>query len=80
MKADLRWLGLDWDEGPGIGGPAAPYRQSERAAIYQRYVQQVRGIGGLLCGLFLFVLCCVVLCCVVLCCVVSCRVVLCYVV
>ena len=26
----LRWLGLDWDEGPGIGGPYAPYFQSER--------------------------------------------------
>lgn len=31
---DLRWLGLDWDEGPNIGGPHAPYRQSDRAARY----------------------------------------------
>ena len=31
---DLRWLGLDWDEGPDIGGPHAPYRQSERMAEY----------------------------------------------
>ena len=31
---DLRWLGLDWDEGPDVGGPHAPYRQSERNAIY----------------------------------------------
>lgn len=30
----LRWLGLDWDEGPEIGGPHAPYRQSERGGIY----------------------------------------------
>jgi glutamyl-tRNA synthetase len=30
----LRWLGLDWDEGPDIGGPYAPYRQSERRDIY----------------------------------------------
>ena len=30
----LRWLGLDWDEGPGVGGPYGPYRQSERADIY----------------------------------------------
>lgn len=30
----LRWLGLDWDEGPEVGGPHAPYRQSERVAIY----------------------------------------------
>jgi glutamyl-tRNA synthetase len=33
--ADLRWLGLDWDEGPDVGGPHGPYRQSERGAIYQ---------------------------------------------
>ncbi|HLK10682.1 MAG TPA: tRNA glutamyl-Q(34) synthetase GluQRS [Candidatus Binatia bacterium] len=32
--ADLRWLGLDWDEGPDVGGPHAPYRQSERTARY----------------------------------------------
>lgn len=31
---DLRWLGLDWDEGPEVGGPHGPYRQSERLAIY----------------------------------------------
>ncbi len=34
--ADLRWLGLDWDEGPDIGGPHGPYRQSERGDGYQR--------------------------------------------
>ena len=32
---DLRWLGLDWDEGPDVGGPHAPYRQSERSARYE---------------------------------------------
>ena len=32
---DLRWLGLDWDEGPEVGGPHGPYRQSERAEIYR---------------------------------------------
>jgi len=32
---DLRWLGLDWDEGPDVGGPAGPYRQSERTARYE---------------------------------------------
>ena len=32
--ADLRWLGLDWDEGPDVGGPHGPYRQSERADLY----------------------------------------------
>ena len=31
----LRWLGLDWDEGPDIGGPCGPYRQSERLPLYQ---------------------------------------------
>jgi len=34
MIADLKWLGLDWDEGPDIGGPCEPYRQSERGEIY----------------------------------------------
>ena len=33
--ADLRWLGLDWDEGPDCGGPYAPYRQSERTVQYE---------------------------------------------
>ncbi len=32
--AELRWLGLDWDEGPDVGGPHAPYRQSERSHLY----------------------------------------------
>ncbi len=35
----LHWLGLSWDEGPDIGGPFAPYRQSERSAIYKQYTQ-----------------------------------------
>ena len=34
VLSDLRWLGLDWDEGPDNGGPHAPYRQSERREIY----------------------------------------------
>jgi glutamyl-tRNA synthetase len=33
---DLRWLGLDWDEGPDVGGPHGPYRQSERGARYEQ--------------------------------------------
>lgn len=37
--AGLRWLGLDWDEGPDKGGPYGPYRQSERSAIYQEHAQ-----------------------------------------
>lgn len=35
----LRWLGLPWDEGPDIGGPHAPYRQSERTEIYREHVR-----------------------------------------
>jgi glutamyl-tRNA synthetase len=35
----LKWLGLDWDEGPDKGGPDAPYRQSERLAIYKDWAQ-----------------------------------------
>jgi glutamyl-tRNA synthetase len=35
MLADLKWLGLDWDEGPGVGGPCGMYRQSERSQIYR---------------------------------------------
>ncbi|MFO0984421.1 MAG: glutamate--tRNA ligase [Planctomycetota bacterium] len=35
----LHWLGLDWDEGPDVGGPHAPYRQSERSEIYRRHAQ-----------------------------------------
>ncbi|MBL8787484.1 MAG: glutamate--tRNA ligase [Deltaproteobacteria bacterium] len=35
----LRWCGLDWDEGPDIGGPYGPYRQSERLAIYREHAQ-----------------------------------------
>ncbi|HNJ73471.1 MAG TPA: glutamate--tRNA ligase [Pseudomonadales bacterium] len=37
----LRWLGLDWDEGPEVGGPHGPYRQSERGLIYQLHVRQL---------------------------------------
>jgi nondiscriminating glutamyl-tRNA synthetase len=42
---DLRWLGMDWNEGPEIGGPYAPYRQSERLAIYQQHTEQLLGEG-----------------------------------
>jgi len=35
----LHWVGLSWDEGPDVGGPHAPYRQSERAKIYQEHAQ-----------------------------------------
>jgi len=35
----LRWLGLNWDEGPDVGGPYGPYRQSERSETYSKYAQ-----------------------------------------
>lgn len=41
----LRWLGLEWDEGPDIGGPYAPYRQSERTEIYKKYAQELLDKG-----------------------------------
>jgi glutamyl-tRNA synthetase len=41
----LHWLGLSWDEGPDVGGPHGPYRQSERSTIYKRYVQQLLDDG-----------------------------------
>ena len=37
IMESLRWLGLDWDEGPDIGGPFGPYNQSERTHIYQQH-------------------------------------------
>lgn len=41
----LRWLGLDWDEGPDMGGDAGPYRQSERKELYAQYVDQLLEAG-----------------------------------
>lgn len=37
----LRWIGIPWDEGPDIGGPCGPYRQSERTDIYRQHVSQL---------------------------------------
>eukprot|EP00475_Leptophrys_vorax_P005656 TRINITY_DN13403_c0_g1_i1.p1 TRINITY_DN13403_c0_g1~~TRINITY_DN13403_c0_g1_i1.p1 ORF type:complete len:525 (-),score=36.28 TRINITY_DN13403_c0_g1_i1:72-1460(-) len=45
MVRDLRWLGLDWDEGPDVGGPFGPYRQSERNAIYRRLADDLLAKG-----------------------------------
>jgi nondiscriminating glutamyl-tRNA synthetase len=42
---DLRWLGLDWDEGPDAGGPHAPYRQSERGEIYREHARRLQEEG-----------------------------------
>ena len=41
----LNWLGLDWDEGPNIGGPHGPYRQSERSDIYRQHADQLLESG-----------------------------------
>lgn len=41
----LRWCGLDWDEGPDVGGPHGPYRQSERSAIYREYAAKLLADG-----------------------------------
>jgi len=41
----LRWLGLDWDEGPEVGGPHAPYVQSERAGTYREIASRLLGAG-----------------------------------
>ncbi len=41
----LRWLGLTWDEGPDVGGPCTPYRQSERLDTYQPYVDRLLAEG-----------------------------------
>src|SRR5919201_313298 len=42
---DLQWLGLDWDEGPDVGGPRGPYRQSERLHLYTSYANELLGSG-----------------------------------
>ena len=38
---DLKWFGIDWDEGPDVGGPHAPYRQSDRLAIYREHAERL---------------------------------------
>lgn len=42
---DLEWLGITWDEGPDVGGPYGPYRQSERKEIYKEYVDRLVTAG-----------------------------------
>jgi glutamyl-tRNA synthetase len=44
---DLAWLGLDWDEGPDVGGPHAPYAQSERSGLYEAALRQLAAAGRL---------------------------------
>jgi len=45
MIADLKWLGLDWDEGPDVGGACGPYRQSERGEIYKALAEKLVASG-----------------------------------
>ncbi len=45
ILSSLRWLGLDWDEGIGAGGPHGPYRQSERLGLYGGYARQLLEAG-----------------------------------
>src|SRR6266540_3700690 len=42
---DLRWLGLEWDEGPDVGGGGGPYRQSERLHLYTSYANELLAGG-----------------------------------
>ena len=45
LMEDMKWLGLDWDEGPGAGGKEASYKQSERLHIYQEYADKLIAEG-----------------------------------
>lgn len=45
LRAGLHWMGIQWDEGPDIGGPYGPYRQSERKEIYLQYARQLIAQG-----------------------------------
>ena len=45
IRDDLRWLGLRWDEGPDVGGPHGPYRQSERLHLYRSYAHELIAAG-----------------------------------
>jgi len=46
MLEDLRWLGLDWDEGPDIGGEHGPYRASDRLHLYESYATELLTAGA----------------------------------
>jgi glutamyl-tRNA synthetase len=45
LMADMRWLGLDWDEGPDVGGASAPYSQAERGEFYRTLYAQLEMNG-----------------------------------
>src|ERR671932_287541 len=46
LKRSLRWIGLQWDEGPEVGGPHAPYRQTERMQLYREAAKQLLESGA----------------------------------
>jgi nondiscriminating glutamyl-tRNA synthetase len=45
LMEDIRWLGLDWDEGPDVGGPYPPYRQSDKWEVYRGHAERLVGEG-----------------------------------
>src|SRR5512139_2737778 len=45
LVEDMRWLGLDWQEGEAVVGAQSPYRQSERGEIYERYYSRLNEAG-----------------------------------
>lgn len=47
MMDAMRWIGLDWDEGVGVGGPHGPYRQSERSALHAAVARRLQDAGHL---------------------------------
>jgi glutamyl-tRNA synthetase len=46
LERSLRWIGLDWDEGPGIGGPHPPYRQTDRFDLYREFAKKLLDSGA----------------------------------
>src|SRR3990170_2841747 len=46
LERSLRWIGLDWDEGPGIAGPHPPYRQTDRFDLYRAFARKLLDSGA----------------------------------
>src|SRR5919202_3144844 len=46
LKRSLRWIGLEWDEGPEVGGPYGPYRQTERFDLYREAARKLLDSGA----------------------------------
>ena len=47
MFEDLKWFGFEWQEGPDVGGPCAPYNQSERTRLYRAALEKLRANGSI---------------------------------